>query len=153
MCASVVTTVIRALNKKKLFNYLQNKQKFESRAAHARRFQHVQQLVLTLILLDVFAVVLLTVTTKRPKIIIRHLAAINFGHALKSPDGSIDVITCDQPLGALLDEEVEKCNQEEGNRGTGQKNAPVANPNGQPRGSDQAKAVETSQNCIKSHVS
>jgi len=97
--------------------------------------------------------VLLTVTTKRPKVVIRHLTAIDFGHALESPDGSIDIVACDQPLGALLDEEVEKRNQEEGHRGTGQENAPVAHPNGQPRGSDQAKAVETSQNCIKSHIS
>lgn len=92
---------------------LQNEQQLEGSAAHARCFQHVHELGLALVrLLGLFAVVLLTVAAERLEVIVGHLSAIDLGHALQPPEGTVDVASRDQPLGALLDEEVVEGDQQ-----------------------------------------
>lgn len=97
-------------------------------------------------------VLLAAVGAKLFEIIIADHTSIDLGHTPQSFDCAIDIVACDQPLGTLLYEEIEQRDEQQRQRGAGQKRFPVANQNRQPRSAYETQRVEQTQYRVQSDI-
>lgn len=101
--------------------HLQCGQHDDDGLAQVRRLEHVDEFVLLMLirLLRFLDAVDLAIFAELLKVLLADLTAIHFGHAPQAPDGPIDIIPSDQPLGALLHQKIEQYDQQQRQRGAG----------------------------------